>query len=163
MQILTTRPVLILFLTAICFEIISCRHNGLSEIENIKVDSTFIQSQILGYDSLRIDTFREDKNTLALYFFKDTSTVSILQDSLKRFRFWIKEKLGRRIAAAEVYESTGQIKGKLHYINGEIEGEAKYYYEDGRIRSKGLFKNGEECGEWRNYNDKGELISIHNR
>ena len=142
--------------------IVSCesKKNEISKIEISIVDSNFINKQIVGFDSIKIDSINDDKNIKTFYYLKDSVTIYVLQDSLHRIKYWFKDKNGIRLDGAEVYETTGQIMGKLIFVKGIIEGTVTYYYQDGRVKSNGVFKNGHWYGEWKNYNPIGQLETI---
>lgn len=147
-------------LAAICSWTISCKQKETSEIEKIIVDEVFIESRIAGYDSVHIDTSGKSKSILTTYFLKDHSSVLVSRDSLKRIQaWWLRDSNGEILEGAEVSKTTGQILGKLHFVNGKIDGEVKYYYDDGRVRSKGQFKDGIRWGEWKNFDKDGNLTS----
>jgi hypothetical protein len=136
----------------------SCKRQETSEIEKIIIDSDFIQSQIKGFYHF---TCKPLKNgATCTYFLPDSTVVFVGRDSLSRLQFWRKEKDGKTVDVAEVYETTGQIRGKLNYVNGEPDGEVKYYYENGRVSTKGFYKNGHSRGEWKNYNREGKLVKV---
>ena len=138
----------------------SCKQKDISSIEKIIVDEPFIKTEIASYNSDSITT-NEYKNSIQ-YFSKDNSAVKVHRDSSQRIIAWFKDIDGKLVDGAEVFSTTGQICGKLNFVNGELNGEIKYYYEDGRIRSKGVFKNDYWWGEWKNYDKDGKLISVSN-
>jgi hypothetical protein len=151
----------LLFLTVMCCLTISCKQKDISEIEKIIVDEEFIKSKTIGHDSIAIDSSSEYKNTATTYFLKDGFRVLVSRDSLKRIQaWWLQDSKGQNIEGAEVSKITGQIRGKLHFVNGKIDGEVKYYYDDGRVKSKGQFKNGTWWGEWKNYDKDGNFTSL---
>jgi len=142
------------FMIAIIFIccLISCKQKEISPIEKIIVDEAFIKTKTAGYDSISIN----NPNSTS-YYFKDSSVVTVYRDGLGRIRVWFKEVKGKKVDGAEVSVKTGQILGKLHYVDGITDGEVKYYYEDGRVRAKGVFKNDYWWGEWKHYDKDGNL------
>jgi antitoxin component YwqK of YwqJK toxin-antitoxin module len=56
------------------------------------------------------------------------------------------------------YYENGQIEYKIHYKNGNKDGEWISYYENGRIKGKINYKNGkEDDGEWVSYYEDGQI------
>ena len=144
----------------ICCLVISCNQKETSNIEKIIVDEKFIKAKVDGYDSLSVDSL-ESKTTITTYFLKDDFKIVVSRDSLKRIQaWWLRDNEDKTIEGAEVSIITGQILGKMPFVNGKIDGDVKYYYDDGRIRSIGKFKNGLWWGIWKNYDKKGNLILI---
>lgn len=150
-----------LLLILISLWTISCKQKDISEVEKIIVDEEFISSKTAGHDSVAVDSSSQYKNTSTVYFLKSGFKVIVSRDSLKRIQvWWLRDSTDQIIEGAEVSKTTGQILGRLNFVNGEIDGEVKYFYDDGRVKSKGRFKNGTRWGEWRNYGKDGNLVSI---
>lgn len=139
----------------------SCVENEKSAFEKIIVDETFVDSVSAGAYSVSVDTLVKYNITQTFHYFDDSTNIMITRDSLNRIiNWWHRDTKRRTIAGAEVYPTTGQIMGKLNYINNKIEGETVFYYEDGRIRSIGYRKSGNDIGVWENYDSDGNLISL---
>lgn len=125
------------------------------------MDEEFIKSITSEHDSISFDTSSQYKYTSTTYFLKDGFKVIVSRDSLKRIQaWWLLDNNDHIVEGAEVSKTTGQILGKLQFVNGKLDGEVKYYYDDGRVKSKGQFKNGTFWGEWKNYDKDGNFTSF---
>ena len=136
----------------------SCDRVEVSSVEKIVIDEEFINSKIAGYDSIILKELGNGIGTS--YLLDDDITIYVWRDSLNRIRAWFKDKNDIRIEGSEVFETTGQIMGKIIYNDGKIDGKAIYYFDDGRISSVGYFKNNRKHGEWKEYDKNGNITSV---
>ena len=139
----------------------SCKQKKLSNIEVIKLDTTFIDSlrrasdkyytHVIGGNEFYFEDFYHN--------FKDSTKTKIFKDSLNNI-VWVKKYKNWVIFFSAEYYPNGQLKGKTKFPPGKVDGPATYYYPDGRVRSEGQWHNHRQVGTWMNYNDKGELEKI---
>ena len=53
------------------------------------------------------------------------------------------------------YYENGALRIEENYVNNILEGQAVEYHSTGRIKSKGLYSNGNKIGKWKYYDEKG--------
>jgi len=138
----------------------SCLQKKKLEIEVLKIDQQFmvnlksesylLDSRILGPGEF----YSED-----VYFDKKKSIkIRLLKDSLGNVVAINKSKEGVILFIAEYYPN-GQIKGKLSYVDGKINGPATYYYASGAKEREGQWHDHTPFGRWKTYKENGELLS----
>ena len=59
----------------------------------------------------------------------------------------------------ERYHENGQLEQKGNYKDGEQDGLWESYYENGQLQAKGNYKDGEEVGIYESYLENGQLQS----
>ena len=86
-------------------------------------------------------------------------TVVISENDLKEDLFYLKDEVKPFSGKCLVYYSgTSQVKERLTFKRGLLDGEAISYYKCGSIKRKGTFRHGHLNGRWESWNEKGKRI-----
>ena len=64
---------------------------------------------------------------------------------------------GKREGIWTTYSEMGNLKLRLHYINGDLLFEEDYH-ENGNLKSRGYYKDWEPAGLWEIFDEDGKLI-----
>ena len=69
-------------------------------------------------------------------------------------------KNGKLEGIVEFYDEDGRLKEKQSYKNGEWDGLWEHYYKNGQVSDRGYSKNGKNVGKWEHYNEDGTLDRV---
>ena len=69
------------------------------------------------------------------------------EDDIKRYQL--------KNGVIRSYYENGALRIEENYVNNILEGQAVEYHSTGRIKSRGLYSNGNKIGKWKYYDEKG--------